>query len=164
MAAKMTTVFVDVTVLQQRLQGLHPPPPSPDLFVPLSITHLTAEWSQSKFRFYLSCVRTLNRKFPNILYFLLVKAALRKQPNLFSTQFSTKQTLCRAPYFFIFTLFFFLEGVHLKALNLTGDWGLPTFCRLNVNVKANNLRMHRGNDPVQVWLAWQTRFFCPTMV
>ena len=101
--------------------GPPPPPPPPDLFVPLSIRHLTAEWSQSKFRFYLSCVRTLNRKFPNILYFLLVKAALRKQPNLFSTQFSTKQTLCRAPYFFIFTLFFFLEGVRLKALNLTGD-------------------------------------------
>ena len=113
MAAKMTTVFVDVTVLQQRLQGLHPPPP-PDLFVPLSITHLTAEWSQSKFCFYLSCVRTLNRKFPNILYFLLVKAALLKQPNLFSTQFSTKQTLCRAPYFFIFTLFFLSRGCPFK--------------------------------------------------
>ena len=134
-----------------------------------SIRQLIAGWSQSKFRFYLCCVRTLNRKClkhadNRLTYFLTVKAALLKQQTLFSTQFLTKQTLCGAPYFVIFTLFCFLEVVRLRALRQTGEWALPTFCRLNVNVKANNLRMHRGNDPVQVWLAWQTRFLGPTMV
>ena len=163
MAAKMTTVFVDVTVLQQQLQGLHPPPPPRSLCT----TVYKAPYRRvESIKIPLLPVLRAHTKsqVSNILYFLLVKAALLKQPNLFSTQFLTKQTLCRAPYFFIFTLFFFLEGVRLKALNLTGEWALPTFCRLNVNFKVHNLRMHRGNDPVQVWLAWQTRFLGPTMV
>ena len=134
-----------------------------------SVRHLTAGWSQSKFHFYLSCVRTLNHKFlkhadNRLTYFLTVKAALLKQPNLFSTQFWTKQTLCRAPYFVIFILLLLSRGCPCKGSTSDRWMSAAHVCCLNVNVKANNLRMQRGKDPVQVWLAWQTRFFGPTMV